>query len=218
MNASKILGRWGAVGGLLLAGMFLAGCQTGDPHFADPQGMTAPAAGNGTPVASPPNNSSPEVVNVGDALMIIFSDMPSGAAPQPFEVHVKEDGNITLLLNETFHAVGKRTGDLEKEIRARYVPAYYRYLTVTIKPQDRFYFVDGEVRAPGRQVYVGPMTATKAIGSCGDFTDFANKKKVKIIRVDGRIEKVNCKEVQEHPEKDLPIYPGDRIHVPRKWF
>src|SRR5207247_4576738 len=119
-----------------------------------------------------------------------------------------EDGDITLLLNETFHAVGKRHGELEKEIRVRYVPAYYRYLTVTIKPQDRFYFVDGEVKAPGRQVYVGPMTVTKAIGSCGDFTDYANRKKVKVTRGDGRMEIVNCKEAINVPSKDLPIYPG----------
>jgi len=151
-------------------------------------------------------------------LVIIFSDLPNGAPPQPFEVHVKEDGTITLSLNQTFQAVGKRQGDLEKEIRDRYVPAYYKYLTVTIKPQDRFYFVDGEVKGPGRQVYIGPMTVTKAIGSCGDFTDFANRKKVKLTRVDGHTQTVNCKEAINDPRLDLPIYPGDKIHVPRKIF
>src|SRR2546425_9705721 len=132
------------------------------------------------------------------------------------EEHVKEDGTITLLLNQSFRAAGKRRGDLEKEIHDRYVTNYFQNLTVVIKPQDRFYFVDGEVRASGRQLYVGRMTTLKAIGSCGDFTDFANRKKVRLIRADGRIEIVNCVQAREDPRKDLEIFPNDHIIVPRK--
>ena len=50
----------------------------------------------------------PEVLRVGDSLTIIFTDTPS---PIPaFEEKIKEDGTITLILNQTFKADGKTRG------------------------------------------------------------------------------------------------------------
>ncbi|PYJ04840.1 MAG: hypothetical protein DME25_09405 [Verrucomicrobia bacterium] len=194
------------------------------PTSTAPAAPAASAAGSTEAVFSPvvlpgvTTNSagSSEIFHEGDALIVIFSDLPGNQPSTPFEEHIKDDGTITLLLDQIFKAAGKRRGDLEREIHDRYVPDYYRNLTVTIKPQDRFYFVDGEVRASGRQLYVGRMTVLKAIGSCGDFTDFANKKKVKVIRNDGRIDIVNCVKAREDPRLDLEIFPNDHIIVPRK--
>src|SRR5205085_10516913 len=118
-----------------------------------------------------------ETLREGDSLIISFADL--NPAPPPFEERINDQGNITLLYNQTFHDAGKVRGQLEKEFRERYVPKYYKYMTVNIRPQERFYFVDGEVKVPARQLYVNRTTVLKAIGSCGDFTDFANKKKVK---------------------------------------
>ena len=56
----------------------------------------------------------------------------------------------------------------------------------------------------------------KAIASAGGFTDFANKKKVKLTRVDGRTQTVNCVKALDNPSLDLEVYPGDKIHVPRR--
>ena len=163
---------------------------------------------------------SGETLRVADALVVTFSDLPQGAGVAPFEIKIKEDGTITLLQNKTFTAVNKSVSELEQEIRSAYVPAYYKYMTVTVRHPDstRFYYVGGEVRAPGRQVYAGPITVLKAIQSCGDFTDFANKKKVKLTRTNGRIEIINCIKAQDDPRLDLDVYPGDRIHIPRRWF
>jgi len=152
---------------------------------------------------------------VGDPLNVTFSDLP--VLTQPFEIRIKDDGTITLLLNQTFAAAGKTIGQLEKEIRARYVPAYYINMTVTVKQQEgtRFYYVGGEVKAPGRQVYVSRITVLKAIQSAGDFTDFAKKTKVQLTRVDGQNLIVNCIKARKDPSLDLEVYPGDKIHVPR---
>ena len=81
----------------------------------------------------------------------------------PFEEKIKEDGTITLLLNQTFKAAGKTRGELEKEIRERYVPRLLQYMTVTVKQQDRWYYVDGEVKSPNRQIYNSRITVLKAI-------------------------------------------------------
>ena len=135
-----------------------------------------------------------------------------------FQVKIKEDGTITLLQNQTFSAAGKTRGDLEKEIRKCYVPRFFKYMTVIIarETQTLFYYLIGEVRAPARQVYVSRITVLKAIASAGGFTDFANKKDVKLTRLDGRKATINCIKALKDPSLDLEVYPGDTIYVPRK--
>ena len=226
MKVRKVSGRWVIACGLLLSVFFFAGCgtQSTDSRFAVLSGDLGAPAGNLTPAASTTaeNNQpakvaggSADLLRVGDPLNVTFSDLP--VLTQPFEIRIKDDGTITLLLNQTFAAAGKTIGQLEKEIRARYVPAYYINMTVTVKQQEgtRFYYVGGEVKAPGRQVYVSRITVLKAIQSAGDFTDFAKKTKVQLTRVDGQNLIVNCIKARKDPSLDLEVYPGDKIHVPR---
>ena len=189
---------------------------------------TSPAAGttnlsptsNPTPVAAPPHGSTEsgfDWIREGDSLLVTFSDLQPPV--QPFEEHVNEGGKITLLHNQTFQAAGKNRGDLEREIHDRYVPDYYKFLTVTVKILNRFYFVDGEIKSANRYIYEGNITVLKAIASAGGFTDFANKKKVQVIRAGSKkIEVENCVDALDHPEKDLVIFPNDTVHVKRKWF
>ena len=156
------------------------------------------------------------MLRVGDSLTITFMDTP--VSIPVFDEKIKEDGTITLTLNQTFQAAGKTPGDLAKEIRARYVPNFYKYMTVSVNQVEstRWYYVDGEVRTPNRQIYNSRMTVLKAIASAGGFTDFANKRKVKLTRVDGRTQIINCKKALEKPNLDPEIYPGDKIYVPRR--
>jgi polysaccharide export outer membrane protein len=157
-----------------------------------------------------------EIIQPGNTLLITFSDLPP--PPQPaYDQRVRDDGTITLIYNRVFKAAGKRVGDLEKEIRDFYVPAYFINLTVTVRiSTDRSYYVDGEVRLPNKFPYTTPITVSKAIATAGGFTDFANKRKVKLIRADGRKQTVNCNKVLDHPELDPQVFPDDRVHVPRR--
>jgi protein involved in polysaccharide export with SLBB domain len=62
---------------------------------------------------------------------------------------------------------------------------------------------------------------SKAIAAAGGFTDFANKRSVKLIRRDGRSQKVNYNKALAHPEQpelDPTVFPDDKIHVPRRIF
>jgi protein involved in polysaccharide export with SLBB domain len=185
---------------------------------------TAPGAPAAAPIVSPVavpavtnfGRLEPEVLRAGDSLTITFTDLT--VPMPPFEEKIREDGTITLPLNLTFKADGKTLGGLEKEIRARYVPDYFKQMTVTVKQQDstRWYYVDGEVRLPNRQMYISRITVLKAIATAGGFTDFANKKKVKLTRLDGRTQIVNCPKALDNPSLDPEVYPGDKIHVPRR--
>jgi len=208
MKLCEWLARWAAVCGLLAAGFFLAGCHSpaSKKGFSDVPG--AASAPGGIP--------EPEIFRVGDSVTVVFTDLPN---PVPaFDVKIKEDGTITLLLNHSFTFVGKTRGALEKEIRDCYVPRYYQYMTVTVKrePQTLFYYLDGEVKSPARQIFIERTTVLKAIASAGGFTDFAKKKAVKLTRLDGRKFTINCIKAREDPSLDLEIYPGDKIYVPRK--
>jgi protein involved in polysaccharide export with SLBB domain len=246
-NIGKRLGRWGVVCGLLCAGLGWSGCQTQAPEqqFAEvPPALTTassaspaaaptptPAAAPATtsvaapvvsPVAVPPTTSSggpeAEVLGVGSSLTIILMDTPT---PIPtFEGKIKEDGTITLTYNQTFKAAGKTPGDLEKEIRACYVPKIFKYMTVKVQQEAStlWYYVDGEVKAPSRQIYSTRITVLKAIASAGGFTDFANKKKVRLTRADGRTQIVNCVKARDNPSLDPEVYPGDKIYAPRRFW
>jgi len=238
----RSIGRGMAVGVLVVSGILLAGCHSSRPannQFTDVSGATddakaAPAATAANAAAltqalnsaaSAPAASSVaadpnvDVFQVGDFIVITYSDLP---IPQtvPGEDQIKQDGTITLLQNQTFTAAGKSRTELEKEIRKRYVPDYFKSMTVTIKKkeQTQFYYVGGDVRVPNRQIYIGKMTLTKAIQSAGDFTDFGNKHKVILTRPDGRSATYDCKKILTNPAKypDPEVFPGDKIFVPRR--
>jgi protein involved in polysaccharide export with SLBB domain len=84
-----------------------------------------------------------------------------------------------------------------------------------VVPGDRVYYITGEVKQPGRQLYAGQMTVTKAITTAGDFTDFANHT-VWLIRANGQRIKVNCNKALKDSSKDLQVYPNDQIVVKRR--
>src|ERR1035437_6046829 len=156
------------------------------------------------PMASA-NSGSPEtdhLLRVGDTLVVTLTDTP--IIIPSFQGPIADDGTITLTLNQTFKAAGKSSGDLAKDIRDRYVPSYYKYMTVSVNQQDstRWYYVDGEVKVPNRQIYNSRITVLKAIASAGGFTDFAKKTKVIVTRVDGRTQIINCPKALINPALD----------------
>jgi protein involved in polysaccharide export with SLBB domain len=217
------LGHWGLVLGMMLTGLYLSGCSSGGSKFTELPGVGTTARGGSTsPGQSAPSASAHapagvyDMIQPGDYLIFSFSDLPY--VQPPIADRVKEDGTITLLQNQSFVAAGKSRGALEKEIRARYVPAFFVSMTVNVLPdrQSQFYTVRGEVKAPGRQVYLSRTTTLKAIGSAGDFTDFAKKSDVQLTRADGTIFHINAKKALKDPRLDLEVFPGDVIYVPRR--
>jgi len=208
MSYCKIFGRWAFVFALLFPAGLLLGCRTSQSDQNAYADTTKAAAGDGA--------SGSEIIHVGELLVITFSDLPTEQQIPDFTERVNDEGTIKLILNQKFTAAGKTRSELEKEIRERYVPRYYVRMTVTIKPQERTFYVEGEVRNPGPKPYTPPMTVLKAIASAGYFTDYARQTKVTITRLNGKKVTVNCEKARRNSELDLPVYPGDTIHVPRR--
>jgi polysaccharide export outer membrane protein len=195
-----------AVSGALALCLFLVGCGT----TQGPTGMTPDGK----------NRIGGERLKKGEMLNIAFSDVPGTATSSmpPFEGRVREDGKITLMQNQEFEAEGKTITELEKEIRDRYVPKYYVNMTATVRVLDRYFYVEGQIKMPGRIEWRGSITLIGAVSAAGGFTEFAREGKVTVIRADNSKEIVDCAEAKVNPKLDIPIYPGDRIVVPRRWL
>jgi polysaccharide export outer membrane protein len=189
---------------LPLLAMVLAGCATnekGDVYAPPPPDF----GGEGT---------APRL-HIGDSVIITF-DGPPGIAPH--EEIIKEDKTVTLPVIGHVTAAGLTSGELQDAIHDKYVPNIYKYLTVTVKTGDRVFFVRGEIKAPGRQIYTGPITLTKAITSAGDFTDFSNRRNVVLTRANGTRFVVDCVAILDGKKPDPGVYPGDQIDVKKKRF
>lgn len=184
---------------LMLLGFLLGGCQVFSP-------------------ASNPDNVDAEerlILRVGDNLKISFAG--SNQAPSEHEDQVREDGSINPPMIGPVKADGKTPRELGMELEKAY-SKFFHTLSVTVRALDWHYTVGGEVRSSGRLGWVGGSTVVKAIKAAGDVTDFADRKKVVVTRANGRTFKVNYQKALENSKYDRPVYPGDIIHVPRRWY
>jgi polysaccharide export outer membrane protein len=157
-------------------------------------------------------------IAIGDSLTISFSDVPrESGLPQQLIVKVGSDGTFTLPYNKIIHALGRTPTELEREIHSTYVPSLFVNCTAVVKPEERYFFVGGEVRVSSRQIFTShSMTVLRAITTAGGFTDFANKSKIELRRANGgKTEYINYKKALKDPKLDLPVYPNDQIIVPR---
>jgi len=152
--------------------------------------------------------------HVGDMVGVTLVPQ-SGENVMTSEQRIGEDGNITLLLIGQVPAINKTASQLQKEIHDLYVPKYYTGMNVVVKGDTRYFYVDGEVRTPGNKELSSDMSVVKAISMAGGFTDFANKKKVQVTHA-GKTRKINVPDAIDNPSLDVPIYPGDKIWVPRR--
>ena len=210
---------------LLLAGFVLAGCynpeaasvgtgtvgQTGAPQTsAKPlEPVLIP-----TPPPPPPTGTMGPVLRVQDMVTIEWFDTPS-PIPQ-FKERIREDGKLILPLNVTVQAAGRTTAQLQDDIRSAYVPKYYHHLTISVKTDERVYFVGGEVRVPNRQFYQEGITVLRAVDTAGGFSDFANRKNIELRRSNGEIIKVDWKKAMKNPKLDPVVYPNDQIIVHKR--
>jgi polysaccharide export outer membrane protein len=149
----------------------------------------------------------------GDQLQIRIETSTAQPA-QSFDLVLDDKGELTLPLIDRVQAGGLSTDELDDRIRAAYVPRYYTRCNVIVLVASRFFYVDGEVRSPGRHPWTKDVTLMKAINIAGGFNDFAKRAQVQLTR--GKDKRAyNADDLRQHPEKDVPIQPGDSIYVPR---
>jgi protein involved in polysaccharide export with SLBB domain len=162
------------------------------------------------------NAESAEVIKPKDTLLVTFTNLPSVLTLPAFDQRVRDDGTITLIYNKVFQAAGKKTGDLENEVRDYYVPAYFTNLTVMVRLSccNEFVYVDGDFRKPGRYAWTNGMRLKDAIDAAGGITEIGNHR-IKMIREDGTVGTYRL--WGDWAQTNNPaLKAGDRIHNPRR--
>jgi protein involved in polysaccharide export with SLBB domain len=183
------------------------------------------------------NASQPGATNSMDALddkhklaigdHLSFRIVEDEEDPKP--LLVTDSGDLEFPYIGRFPAVDKTCRQLARELKAELEKEYYYHATVIIavdvmaKNRGRVYLV-GPVRMPGPQEIPSDevFTLSKAILRAGGFTDYADKKNVRVTRkgVDNaeQILKVNVSEILDKgkTESDLKLEAGDLIVVPER--
>ncbi len=132
-------------------------------------------------------------------------------------VVVRPDGKITLPLIGDVAAEGLTPERLGVELTTKlsqYINKPEVNVTLAQVNSKRF-TITGEVNHAGVFTMVVPISVFQALSNAGGFRDFANTKKIIIVRGDKRI-KFNWKEVLagKKLEQNINLEPGDTIIVP----
>lgn len=134
-------------------------------------------------------------------------------------VAVRPDGKITMPLLGELQAAGETPMQLTKDLTEKLGNYVNRPdVTVTVEQvRSKKYYIDGLVARPGEYSLVTPTRVLEALSKAGGFQEFANIKKIKILRNEGKeIFKFNYKDVSrgKHLEQNIELKTGDHIIVP----
>jgi protein involved in polysaccharide export with SLBB domain len=164
---------------------------------------------------------------IGDRLSFRIEEDEDNSKP----LSVTDSGDVEIPYVGHYPAVGKTCKELAQALKVELEKAYYHRATVIIsvdlmtKSRGKVYLV-GPVRMPGPQDIPSDevLTLSKAILRAGGFTDFADKRHVKITRQRGAAENdkqtliVNVGAIfdQGKTENDVALKPGDLIYIPER--
>jgi protein involved in polysaccharide export with SLBB domain len=141
-------------------------------------------------------------------------------------LRINDNGELEVPYVGLVSAEGRTCKELAYTIKSLLEREYYYHATVILaidrvseKSRGRIY-VYGSVKAQGPQE-IPPdesYTVSKAVIRAGGFGDFANKRKVKVTRKNGKEFNVDLKRVIEegHTEEDVVLVPDDQIYVPQR--
>jgi protein involved in polysaccharide export with SLBB domain len=190
----------------LLACILLAGCG-GDGVGSKPT-PSGPAAVAG---------SSSGTIRVGDKITVRLSGVPDDGYFNEYQIPASGDFNVPLL-TQSFQAAGRNPADLAAEIADAYKSQkIYTNPQVSVLQEERYINVGGDVRGPSRVIYSPDSTLMSTINACGGFTDYANRRAVRILRGQ-QVIVVDCVKAAETPGADPAVFPGDQVYVPRTPF
>ena len=184
------------------------------PPAALGRGTQAPQEAPGKLDANPPS-VDPHTYSIGsgDILFIRVWREMDFTGPYP----VRPDGKITIPLVGDMQATGltpERLGEQLKQALAEYINSPDVSVSLQQVNSKKFY-VTGEVTRPGEYTLLQPTRVFEALSNASGFRDFANKKKIVIIRGAERI-RFNYIDVLKGKNLDQNIFleNGDTIVVP----
>ncbi len=171
-------------------------------------GCSPEAAMAGDPAAIAPEPGGPRL-QAGDKLKVLVfgEDRISG------EYEIDPGGDISLPLAGTVKAAGRTKAELEKALATKFRAASLLDPRVTVDIASyRPFYVLGEVQKPGDYPYRSGLNVLRAIAIAGGQTYRASETTVEIQRAGERT-------MKSYPlSADLPVYPGDLVRLPERYF
>jgi polysaccharide biosynthesis/export protein len=146
---------------------------------------------------------------------------------EPKSLLVTDSGDLEVPYLGLVHAAGKSCMDLARQVKGMLEKDLYYRATVMISAEvinktraTGKVYVTGQVRnSGGFDIPAGEtITVSRAILNAGGFSDFSDKKNVRLIRKNGERTTVNVQEVLEKGklQTDLVVQAGDLIVVPER--
>jgi len=170
-------------------------------------------AGAKGPVGGAPVDPKAYVIGPEDMLSIRVWREPELSGQFP----VRPDGKISLPLVGEIQASGLTPESLGANI-ATGLEKVMTHPEVTVgvdRVNSKKYFIQGEINKPGAYPLAIPTTVLEALVNAGGFRDFANTKKIIVLRGTQRL-KFNYHEVTKGKKMDqnILLQNGDQIIVP----
>jgi polysaccharide export outer membrane protein len=129
------------------------------------------------------------------------------------EYEINSAGQVSIPLAGHIKAAGSTTPQLERSIAAALAKGIVRDPRVNVEiAQYRPYYILGEVKKSGEYPYRLGLTVMDAVASAGGFTYRANESKVYLRRSGAGAEETYALDAP------VPIFPGDNIRIPERYF
>jgi polysaccharide biosynthesis/export protein len=203
------------IGTALTLALMLGAAQAQTPIGTSGTSSTAPATRPAPPASTA--TTADYRLAAGDKLRIeVYKDTQLSQSLQ-----VRPDGKVTLPLVGDIPAAGRTSVELRDAI-AGALEEYIAKPVVTVivtETTPQVVYVTGEVNKPGAlALATGQMSIIQAIAMAGGFTDFANKKDVRVLRKGStgmQTLRFNYKEAidDESRREPLQLLPGDTVIV-----
>jgi protein involved in polysaccharide export with SLBB domain len=195
--------------------------------------LAAPAFSSITNLAANPASIGlGERVGPGDKVAFTIAEDPQAQSGPQNEIMVgpKFDLHFPVCHGYTeevvVNAENKTLAQIERELKQKLDATYYKDATVKV-------VLGAQVVQPGKITITGPVRNNFVMLLPGErkkllevilqagATEFANLKKVKILRVNsvtGKTEEkiINVEAIKKDPTKDVPVFDGDRLDIVEK--
>lgn len=194
-----------------------------DARVVPAKGMLAAASGAPSLGASPlgaahvrhlaphthADTDAPYMLDSGDRIRIFVYGQPNLS-----RIYTVDGGGfISMPLIGAVKTRAETTFDLERAITVQLAAKYVKDPKVSVEVATyRPFYILGEVRTSGQYPYVSGMTVQTAVAIAGGYSERASERKVIITRrVNGVTEKLRV-------APDMPVLPGDTIHIQERFF
>jgi polysaccharide export outer membrane protein len=129
------------------------------------------------------------------------------------EYEVDNNGNVSIPLAGHIRAAGLTTRQMERSIASALSKGIVRDPRVNVEiALYRPYYILGEVKKGGEYPYRLGLTVMDAVASAGGFTYRANENKVYLRRSGAGAEEIYALDAP------VPVFPGDNIRIPERYF